>query len=262
MTNATQPERNFVESPAFSCKCATKFNSKVLLCISFWQRKCWGPTLKILTLELQRFLVCPAPSPRYAPLSLGHFINSTFPLRGKFREYVETAFEMSTTQTASVNTDLPKSHRLFRFYDPEVVAVMAILLGLFQILLAAPTYSAITDMRFLFICPLCGGCVCLLAGSLSMASERTPSRQLLRKCLFAGIASLGMAVIALVLYAYAASNIPVYSSCQEYDLNLCPEYVFHNFYKALSGQLMFYDIVTLAVNGFLSVSAFQGLKTN
>ncbi|XP_021429207.2 uncharacterized protein LOC110497430 isoform X1 [Oncorhynchus mykiss] len=44
---------------------------------------------------------------------------------------------MSSTESG---TDVPKLHRLFIMFDPEVVAVMSILLGLFQVLLAVPLY--------------------------------------------------------------------------------------------------------------------------
>ncbi|KAI7810863.1 uncharacterized protein si:dkey-9i23.16 [Triplophysa rosa] len=176
---------------------------------------------------------------------------------------------MSTTQTASVDTVPPKSRRLFRLYDPEVVAVIAILLGLFQVLLAVPTYNISLNTTFLFMCPLSVGCVSVIAGSLSMASERTPSRQLLKKSMFAGLASLGLALIAVFLYGYAVINNPVLPHCPEpdpevthfYENNTCPRDVFLHLNNAISGLLIFYDVVALAVHCFLSYSAFQGLKT-
>ncbi|XP_070972129.1 uncharacterized protein [Oncorhynchus clarkii lewisi] len=44
------------------------------------------------------------------------------------------------TSSTESGTDVPKLHRLFIMFDPEVVAVMSILLGLFQVLLAVPLY--------------------------------------------------------------------------------------------------------------------------
>ncbi|XP_051560022.1 uncharacterized protein LOC127444603 isoform X2 [Myxocyprinus asiaticus] len=169
---------------------------------------------------------------------------------------------MSTPQTVSSGTDPPKLHRLFKFYDPEAVAVMAILLGLFQVLLTIPTYNISTDIRYLFVCPLCVGSVSVVAGSLGIASERTPSRQLLKKCLFAGLASLGGTLISLFLYGYAVRNFPLFPPCNEFLLHICPGQIFQGLYKTVSWQLLFYDFAALALHCFLSFSAFKGLKTH
>ncbi|XP_077102678.1 uncharacterized protein LOC143753804 [Siphateles boraxobius] len=165
---------------------------------------------------------------------------------------------MSSTQTQSADSDPPKFHRLFKFHDPEVVAVMAILLGLFQLLLTIPTYSASIDMKYMFVCPLCIGSVSVITGSFGMASERTPRKPLLNICLFFGIASLVGTLIGLVLYCYAASTPLVLPPCSR-DSG-CPEEVFQSFYKAISGQLLFYDIGALVLHCFLTFSAFKGLS--
>ncbi|XP_056595191.1 uncharacterized protein si:dkey-9i23.16 [Triplophysa dalaica] len=173
---------------------------------------------------------------------------------------------MSTTQTASVDTVPPRSRRLFRLYDPEVVAVIAILLGLFQVLFAVPTYNISLDTTFLFMCPLSVGCVSVIAGSLCMASERTPSRQLLKKSMLAGLASLGLALIAVFLYGYAVIKPQVIPPCLEpehdfpYGNNTCPSKYFLPLKNAISGLLIFYDVVALVVHCLLSYSAFGGLK--
>lgn len=159
----------------------------------------------------------------------------------------------------STDSDPPKFHRLFKFYDPEVVALMAILLGLFQLLLTIPAYNISIDIQYLFVCPLCVGSVSVIAGSFGMASERTPKRELLKNCLISGLAGLVGTLIGLILYAYAAStslDIPPCSP-ESYD---CPQTVFQNFYKAISGQLLFYDIAALVLHCFLSFSAFKGLR--
>lgn len=167
---------------------------------------------------------------------------------------------MSSTQTQSADSDPPKFQRLFKFHDPEVVAVMAILLGLFQLLLTVPTYSISIDMKYMFVCPLCIGSVSVLAGSFGMASERTPRRALLKYCLISGIAGLVGTLIGLVLYGYATSNSPVLRPCPNESYFSCPEKVFQGFYKAISGQLLFYDIAALVLHCFLTFSAFKGLR--
>ncbi|XP_051981002.1 uncharacterized protein si:dkey-9i23.16 [Xyrauchen texanus] len=169
---------------------------------------------------------------------------------------------MSTPQTESSGLDPPKLHHLFKFYDPEVVAVMAILLGLFQVLLTIPTYTINTEMRYLFVCPLCVGFVSVFAGSLGMVSERIPSRQLLKICLYAGLAGLGGTLIAIFLYGYAAMNVPLFPPCNTILLHLCIEQTFEGLYKSIYWQLLFYDFAALALHCFLSFSAFKGLKTH
>ncbi|XDV15352.1 hypothetical protein PO909_015465 [Leuciscus waleckii] len=165
---------------------------------------------------------------------------------------------MSSTQMQSADSDPPKFHRLFKFHDPEVVAVMVILLGLFQLLLTIPTYSSSIDMKYMFVCPLCIGSVSVIAGSFGMASERTPRKALLNICLISGIAGLVGTLIGLVLYSYAANTSLVLPPCSQ-DSG-CPEEVFQSFYKAISGQLLFYDIAALVLHCFLTFSAFKGLR--
>ncbi|XP_073697948.1 uncharacterized protein [Garra rufa] len=162
----------------------------------------------------------------------------------------------------SPDSDPPKFHRLFKFYDPEVVALMAILLGLFQLLLTIPTYSISTDITFLFVCPLCVGSVSVIAGSFGMASERSPKRELLKNSLISGLACLVGTLIGLVLYGYAASTSPDMPPCtlQSHEDFPCPQKVFQGFYNAISGQLLFYNIAALVLHCFLSFSAFKGLR--
>ncbi|XP_059410377.1 uncharacterized protein si:dkey-9i23.16 [Carassius carassius] len=166
---------------------------------------------------------------------------------------------MSSNQMPSADSDPPKFHRLFKFYDPEVVALTTILLGLFQLLLTIPAYSISIDIKYFFICPLCVGSVSVTAGSFGMASERTPKRELLKNSLIFGLAGLVGTLIGLVLYGYAASislDLPP-CSLDEYS---CPETIFQSFYKAISGQLLFYNIAALVLHCFLSFSAFKGLR--
>ncbi|CAM4482614.1 unnamed protein product [Leuciscus chuanchicus] len=135
---------------------------------------------------------------------------------------------------------------------------MVILLGLFQLLLTIPTYSSSIDMKYMFVCPLCIGSVSVIAGSFGMASERTPRKALLNICLISGIAGLVGTLIGLVLYSYAANTSLVLPPCSQ-DSG-CPEEVFQSFYKAISGQLLFYDIAALVLHCFQTFSAFKGLR--
>ncbi|TRY89972.1 hypothetical protein DNTS_001694 [Danionella cerebrum] len=169
---------------------------------------------------------------------------------------------MSSPQNQSPDADPPKFHRLFRFYDPEVVAVLGILLGLFQVFLAVLAYTISTEVKYLFICPLCVGFVSVLAGSFGMASERTPRRELLKTSLISGLAGLMGTLIGLVVYIYAASMSPALSSCPEGAFHWCPESVFKSFYYAVSGQLLFYNSATLILHCFFTLSALKGLRVH
>ncbi|XP_050968826.1 uncharacterized protein si:dkey-9i23.16 [Labeo rohita] len=169
---------------------------------------------------------------------------------------------MSSNQMPSVDSDPPKFHRLFKFYDPEVVALMAILLGLFQLLLTIPTYSISIDIKYLFVCPLCVGSVSVIAGSFGMASERTPKRELLKNSMISGLACLVGTLIGLVVYGYAANTTLDFPHCtsESHEHLICPQTIFQGFYKAISGQLLFYNIAALFIHCFLSFSAFKGLR--
>ncbi|NP_001139083.1 uncharacterized protein LOC571915 [Danio rerio] len=165
---------------------------------------------------------------------------------------------MPSTQAHSADTDPPKFHRLFRFHDPEVVAVMAILLGLFQLLLTLLTHTVSLDMKYMFVCPLCVGSVTIIAGSFGLASERTPRRDLLKNTLISGLAGLVATLIGLFLYIYATSTSLDLPPCSPNEP--CAEKLFQGFYKAVSGQLLLYDIAAVVALSFLSLSAFKGLR--
>ncbi|XP_042573038.1 uncharacterized protein si:dkey-9i23.16 isoform X2 [Cyprinus carpio] len=169
---------------------------------------------------------------------------------------------MSSNQMPSADLDPPKFHRLFKFYDPEVVALTTILLGLFQLLLTIPAYNISLDIKYFFMCPLCVGSVSVIAGSFGMASERTPKRELLKNSLISGLAGLVGTLIGLIMYGYAASTSLDIPPCSHESLeyHTCPETIFQNFYKTISGQLLFYNIAALVLHCFLSFSAFKGLR--
>ncbi|XP_067297345.1 uncharacterized protein si:dkey-9i23.16 [Pseudorasbora parva] len=171
---------------------------------------------------------------------------------------------MSSTQMQSADPDPPKCHRLFKFHDPEVVAVMVILLGLFQLFLTVPIYSATLNVENIFLFPLCIGSVSVIAGSFGMASERTPRRALLKICLISGIAGLMGTLIGLVLYGYVASTTPDPPPCiQEEDVFSylkCPIKDFQLFSEAIPKLLLIYDIAALVLHCFQTFSAFKGLR--
>lgn len=164
---------------------------------------------------------------------------------------------MSSTRAHSADADPPKFHRLFRFHDPEVVALMTILLGVFQLLLTLLTYTISLDMKYMFVCPLCVGSVAVIAGSFALASERAPRRDLLKNTLISGLVGLVATLIGLFLYIYATSTPLALPPCSNEP---CAEELLQGFYKAVSGQLLLYDIAAVVTLSFLSFSAFKRLR--
>ncbi|KAJ8247667.1 hypothetical protein GJAV_G00248880 [Gymnothorax javanicus] len=97
---------------------------------------------------------------------------------------------MSSLQPTTADPPLPRLHRPFPFLDLEGVAVVAILLGLFQVLLAVPLYCLKTGLPMLFVLPLCLGVMIVTGGSFTVAYERSPRRELLKGCAYTNLAGL------------------------------------------------------------------------
>ncbi|XP_035387463.1 uncharacterized protein si:dkey-9i23.16 [Electrophorus electricus] len=173
---------------------------------------------------------------------------------------------MPVPQSESAGIGPATLHRPFRFYDPEVIAVLTILLGLFQLLLGIPTYYMSINIHVLYMCPVFVGSVYVTAGSFAMACERSPSRQLLKNCLYSGICSLVAGLCAIIVYGYAVSDIHYVPLCDAENTTLksdsCPRDAFVDFFIAIATLLFVYDIAALLLQCFLSFSAMKGLKNN
>ncbi|MCI4376145.1 hypothetical protein PGIGA_G00184950 [Pangasianodon gigas] len=157
-----------------------------------------------------------------------------------------------------------KLHRLFRVYDPEVVAVMTILLGLFQVLLGLPAYYMSINIKVLHLCPVFVGAVYVGGGSFAMACERTPSRKLLKSCLYASVFGLLVGLSAIVVYGYAVNDIKSVKTCEseEFTEFACPQEGVIEYFNSISALLLIYDMGALTLQGLLLFSAMKGLKTN
>ncbi|KAK1791160.1 hypothetical protein P4O66_002187 [Electrophorus voltai] len=138
-------------------------------------------------------------------------------------------FMMPVPQSESAGIGPATLHRPFRFYDPEVIAYVT-------------------------------------AGSFAMACERSPSRQLLKNCLYSGICSLVAGLCAIIVYGYAVSDIHYVPLCDAENTTLksdsCPRDAFVDFFIAIATLLFVYDIAALLLQCFLSFSAMKGLKNN
>lgn len=180
--------------------------------------------------------------------------------------------DMSSSGAESEPAVGPRLHRFFPFFDPEAVAVVTILLGLFQLLMTACLYYLDSTLPKLFQLPLVVGPLIVAAGSLTMASEKSPSRQLLRGCAVINMAGLLGALVALCLYSYSISSFELPENCEmegrshenDYHSNnfRCPMAVMKSMVWCVVVLLLFYDILAAVLQSLVSVSALKALRRN
>lgn len=103
-----------------------------------------------------------------------------------------------------------------------------------------------------------------------MASERSPSRQLLQGCACSNVAGLVGAVLAFCLYCYSLSsgkNEPCVhlSAYPDYYFDRmhfdCPNEVLAAYGWSVKLMLLLYDCGAIVLHGLLSFSALKALKT-
>ncbi|XP_038856035.1 uncharacterized protein LOC120052899 isoform X1 [Salvelinus namaycush] len=195
---------------------------------------------------------------------------------------------MSSTESG---TGGPKLHRLFIKFDPEVVAVVSILLGLFQVLLAVPLYYMDVGLpKLQFMLPLFIGfliCLCpmemnaiettdcfyfllkfVTAGSFAFACEKSPSRQLLTGCAYTNMASLLAGLLALCMYSVSLHSVQgTAQPCTLPSIDLyagaaqkCPGEYLEGFFRSVTVLLIVYDLGALILHSLLSLSALKGLR--
>ncbi|KAL6487883.1 hypothetical protein MHYP_G00045090 [Metynnis hypsauchen] len=169
---------------------------------------------------------------------------------------------MPDPQSESAAIAPPRFHRPFRFYDPEAVAILTILFGLFQVLLGIPTFYLGVNIRMLYMCPVFVGAVHVTGGSFALACERSPSRQLLKNCLYFAVGGLFVGLSATVVYGYAFNNILSLDPCDSDQhsrySSQCERDEFVDFFRAFTTLLSIYDVVALFLQCFISFSALKG----
>ncbi|XP_042559046.1 uncharacterized protein si:dkey-9i23.16 isoform X2 [Clupea harengus] len=160
--------------------------------------------------------------------------------------------------------------RIFRQYDPEAAAVVSILLGLFQVLLAAPVYF-IKFRPFFYVLPLIIGVLFVTGGSFAVACCKYPDRRLLKSCAYSNLACLLGALVAVCVYIMALSTELPHMDCSTVendqtlwgsDYDMCIHFTsrLHQFYHGLVGSLLVYDIAAMVLHSLLSYSAVKRLK--
>ncbi|KAJ8271239.1 hypothetical protein COCON_G00100980 [Conger conger] len=178
---------------------------------------------------------------------------------------------MSSLQPGTTDPPQPRLHRPFLFFDLEALGVVAILLGVFQVLMALPLYFIDQGLPVLYILPLCVGVMFVAAGSFAVACEKTPSKELLKGCAISNLAGLVGALCAFCVYSVCIHSPPTFRPCvrtsyyyhyHDPDETPCPGDLLTMFFRMLSILLLIYDIAALILHSLLTFSALKGLKTN
>ncbi|XP_076151219.1 uncharacterized protein LOC143134599 [Alosa pseudoharengus] len=171
---------------------------------------------------------------------------------------------MASTQEGS-----SQLYRIFRLYDPEAAAVVSVVLGLLQVLLAAPIYFMIFK-PFLYVVPLIIGILFVTGGSFAFACSKYPNRRLLKRCAYSNMACLLGALVAVCVYIVVlCSELPqLCLNVDEHDgkwgleRTICEEQLprLHRLFHGIVGSLLVYNIAAMILHSLLSYSAVKGLK--
>lgn len=156
-------------------------------------------------------------------------------------------------------------------FDLKFAAVVSILLGLFQLLLAIPLYYIDVSLpRNLFLLPVATGCLIVASGSCSVACAKAPTRKLRRGCAYSNVAVLLGALLALGLYGYLLRTVDKPVDCEtpmtsssDYHLpgvEHCAEDHLMNMFCAVIVLLMIYDVCGALLHGALSVTSLRALR--
>ncbi|XP_048852363.1 uncharacterized protein si:dkey-9i23.16 [Brienomyrus brachyistius] len=172
---------------------------------------------------------------------------------------------MVSPHLENIRTASPKLYQPFLFWDTEAIAVGAVLLGLFHLLLAVPLYYLDLSLPMLYLLPLCVGCMFVTAGSLTVACEKSPNKSLLKSCAYTNVAGVMGALSAICVYGPSLAYLPPKRNCNitefdDYGFTNCADEILLDFFTGIASLLFFYDLVALVLHTLLSFSALKGLK--
>ncbi|CAL8270729.1 unnamed protein product [Gadus morhua 'NCC'] len=148
----------------------------------------------------------------------------------------------------------------------EAAAVVAILLGITQLLLSSPLYYLDVSLpKSLFILPLFIGTLFVIGGSLTIASARSSSKYVRQSCAYSNVACLLGAVLAVCLYCFSLSSV------KQPDCVEDPFYYAHTV-DCLEGRivglfwtvmtlLLCYNVGALLLHGLLTVTSIRALRS-
>ncbi|CAL8355248.1 unnamed protein product [Boreogadus saida] len=165
----------------------------------------------------------------------------------------------------------PRLRRVLALFDMEAAAVVAILLGIAQLLLTSPLYYLDVSLpKSLFILPLFIGTLFVIGGSLTIASARSSSKSMRQSCAYSNVACLLGAVLAVCLYCFSLSSVKQQPDCVE-DTEV--SFFYHSLtVDCLEGRLLglFWTVVTLLLcynvgalllHGLLTVTSIRALRS-
>ncbi|KAL2097355.1 hypothetical protein ACEWY4_006562 [Coilia grayii] len=165
-----------------------------------------------------------------------------------------------STQADSPSKNSSLLHRIFSRYDPEAAAVISIVLGIVQVLLAVPVYF-MKFQAFLYVIPLIIGILFLTGGSLAFACCKSSDRRLLKGCAYSNLVCLFGAMVAVCIYMTAiCTKLPDFNCTvdpNEHDywaMRTCDHEIpkLHHLFHGVVVSLLVYDIAAMVLHSLLS----------
>lgn len=150
----------------------------------------------------------------------------------------------------------PKPFQPFYAWDPKNLGVAMILLGIFQVLLTIPAHVAEIYPISRIAAPFFLGIMFVASGALSVIAEKTPQRNTIQACLWAGLSAVVLALVAVVLYSVALNYIKE-DAFKIYGLDRSVS----DLTRKIVGVLIFFDLGALIPQAILCYSALKGLRS-
>ncbi|XP_039883159.1 uncharacterized protein si:dkey-9i23.16 isoform X2 [Simochromis diagramma] len=164
------------------------------------------------------------PSSRAPPSLLVLF--SYIPDKQRYTDLCGIILRPSDCYRSDMASEGARLRRLFAWFDPESVAVMA-------------------------------------GGSLTMANEKNPSRLLLQGCVCSNVVGLLGTLLAFGLYYYTLHTSPREVTCSDdYYSSVCLPQLLADYSWSVTLLLLLFDTGAVVMHCLLSISAFKTLKTN
>ncbi|KAM8842818.1 uncharacterized protein ACB058_014385 isoform 2-T2 [Synchiropus picturatus] len=177
---------------------------------------------------------------------------------------------MNMDSEETVQASAPRSNPFLSWLDEEAAAVVTILFGLFQVVLAVPLSYSDVILPKIFMLPLAIGILIVASGSFTMANAKNPSRHLLKGCACTNVIGLLGALLAFCLYCSSLVTINRREPCDPTpDFHMyrrsrhhCPEDALAAYCWSLTLVLLIHDCGAIVIQSFLSMSAIKALKTD
>ncbi|CAL8389691.1 unnamed protein product [Arctogadus glacialis] len=163
----------------------------------------------------------------------------------------------------------PRLRRVLALFDMEAAAVVAILLGIAQLLLSSPLYYLDVSLpKSLFILPLFIGTLFVIGGSLTIASARSSSKSVHQSCAYSNVACLLGAVLALCLYCFSLSSVKQPDCVEDTEVSFyhslsvdCLEGRHVGLFWNVVTLLLCYNVGALLLHGLLTVTSIRALRS-